>query len=56
MGLLHISDGKKNVEVTFETLTKSMKKWDFEVNKCIAFSSDGTATMIGKKSRTVNLF
>ena len=48
--LLHIDDGKKCAKLFFESLTKSMKEWGLDVDKCIAFSYVGAATIIGKNT------
>ena len=40
LDLLRIHDGKKDVKVIFETITKSMKEWGLDANKCIAFGFD----------------
>jgi hypothetical protein len=47
-GLLHIEKEKKNACIIFETLTKSMKEWGLDFDKCVGFGSDGASTMIGK--------
>ena len=48
LGLLHIEEGKKDACIIFETLTKSMKEWELDFDKCVGFGSDGASTMIGK--------
>lgn len=40
LGLLHIDDGKKDIEMVFETIAKSLKEWGLDVDKCIAFGFD----------------
>ena len=50
LGLIHIEDGKKDAEVIFETLIRNMKEWGLDVDKCVAFGSDGAATMTGKNN------
>jgi hypothetical protein len=49
-GLLHIEEGKKNICIIFEILTKSIKEWGFDFDKCVGFGSDGVSTMIGKQN------
>ena len=38
--LLDIGDGKKDVKVIFEALTKCMTEWGLDVDKCIASGFD----------------
>lgn len=47
-----LDDSKKDVEVVFETMTKSMKGNDSDVDKCIPFGSNSATRMIGKRIRT----
>jgi hypothetical protein len=49
LGLLHIEEGKKDACIIFETLTKSMKEWGLDFDKCVGFGSNGASTMIGKQ-------
>jgi hypothetical protein len=50
LGLLHIEEREKNAYIIFETLTKSMKEWGLDFDKCVGFGSDGASTMIGKQN------
>ena len=50
LGLLHIEEGKKDACIIFETLTRSMKEWGLDFDKCVGFGSDGASTMIGKQN------
>ena len=50
LGLLHIIDGKKDVALIFDTLLTSLKEWGLDTDKCVAFGSDGAATMLGRKN------
>ena len=47
---MHIEEGKKNICIIFETLTRSMKKRGLDFDKCVGFGSDGASTMIVKQN------
>ena len=44
-------DGKKDACMIFEILTRSMKYWELDFDKCVGFRSDGALTMIGKHNK-----
>ena len=50
LGLLQIADGKKDATLIYKTSLTSLKEWKLDVNKCVAFGSDGAATMVDKKT------
>ena len=50
LGLLHILDGRKDAALIFDTLLTSLKEWGLDTDKCVAFGSDGAATMLGRKT------
>ena len=50
LGLLHITDGKKDAALIFDTLLTSLKEWRLDTDKCVAFGSDGAATMLGGRT------
>jgi hypothetical protein len=50
LGLLHIEEGKKDAYIIFETLTRTMKEWGLDFDKCVGFGSNGASTMIGKQN------
>ena len=49
-GLFEIANDKKSVEEFFQKLLKSVKGWDLDLNKCVAFGSDDCSAMVGCKN------
>jgi hypothetical protein len=50
LGLLWLVNGKKDSKVIFEALMGLVKIWGLDMSKCVAFGSDGAATMVGKNT------
>ena len=49
LGLIQISDGKKNPKEIYDALLAAMKEWDLNLDTFVGFGSDGASTMVGKK-------
>ena len=63
LGLIQISDGKKNSKKIYDALLAALKEWDLNLDNFVGFGSDGVSTMVGKKigvsailKKEVNLF
>jgi len=49
LGLLEISGGKKDAQIIFYCLLKSIEKWGLDIQKCVGFGFDGAATMLAQR-------
>ena len=52
LGLLEIPGGKKDAQIIYDCLIKSIEEWGLDMQKCVGFGSDGVATMLGQRSGT----
>ena len=50
LGLIQISDGKKNSKEIYDALMAAMEEWDLNLDNFVGFGSDGASTMVGKKT------
>ena len=50
---MHIEEENKDACIIFETLTRSMKEWKLDFDKCVEFGSDGASTIIGKQNEVI---
>ena len=48
LGLIQISDGKKNSKEIYDALLAALKEWDLNLDNFVGFGSDGASTMVGK--------
>lgn len=46
LGLLHINDSRKYIQVIFTILRRSMKEWDIDIDKHIIFNYNGVIIII----------
>ena len=51
LGLLEISDGKKDVAVIFDILLTNMKQWSLDLERFVDVGSDGATIMLAFRNR-----
>ena len=50
LGLIQISDGKKNSKEIYDALVAALKEWDLNLDNFVGFGSDGASIMVEKKT------
>ena len=49
LGLIQISDEKKNSKEIYDALLTAMKEWDLNLDNFVGFGSNGASTIVGKR-------